>query len=90
MARTHVIIPEEILEEIDERVGKRKRSEFLTNAAEKELKRLRRSELASKMAGSLRDVDIPGWESSEAAAEWVRQQRQWPDPWEEAEKNRAE
>jgi hypothetical protein len=24
------------------------------------------------MAGSLADVDIPGWDASEAAAEWVR------------------
>lgn len=92
MARTHVILPDELLEEIDRLVGKRKRSEFLTEVAEKELKRRRRAALAEEMAGSLRDVDIPGWESPEAVDAWVRKMREWPDPWDEAdpERERAE
>ena len=84
MARTHVIIPDKLLEEIDRLVGPRKRSEFLADAANDKLKRIKLREAATKVAGSLKDVDIPGWESSESAAAWVREQRQWPDPWKEA------
>jgi hypothetical protein len=32
--------------------------------------------LAHRLAGSLADVDIPGWESSKAAEHWVDQLRQ--------------
>jgi hypothetical protein len=32
--------------------------------------------LAHRLAGSLAEVDIPGWESSEAAERWVEQLRQ--------------
>ena len=37
-----------------------------------------RANRARKFAGALATVDIPGWETSEAAAEWVRASRQ-PD-----------
>ena len=33
------------------------------------------SQVAKKAAGSLADVDIPGWETSEASVEWVRASR---------------
>ena len=33
-------------------------------------------QLAHRLAGSLADVDIPGWESSEAAERWVEELRQ--------------
>jgi hypothetical protein len=36
----------------------------------------RRRALAHRLAGSLAEVDIPGWESSEAAERWVEQLRQ--------------
>ena len=37
-----------------------------------------RANRARQFAGALATVDIPGWETSEAAAEWVRASRQ-PD-----------
>jgi metal-responsive CopG/Arc/MetJ family transcriptional regulator len=73
--RTHVVIPKTLVETIDKLVGKRHRSEFLTEAAEKEVRRLKLIKAAEKAGGSLAHVDIPGWESSEAAAEWVRASR---------------
>ncbi|MBI2022417.1 hypothetical protein HYS97_01015 [Candidatus Daviesbacteria bacterium] len=69
--RTHVIIPEEIISSIDKLVGARNRSKFLVEAANKELKRLKLIKAFHKVAGSLKDVDIPGWETSESAARWV-------------------
>ena len=41
MRRTHIVISEQLVAQIDTLVGKRGRSNFLTQAAEKELMRLR-------------------------------------------------
>lgn len=82
MVRTHVLLPKDVVEEIDRRVGPRRRSEFLARAAERELEAEDRLRAFDEFAGSLKDVDIPGWETSESATEWVRKQRDaWDDPW---------
>jgi metal-responsive CopG/Arc/MetJ family transcriptional regulator len=75
MMRTHVVIPKVLVETIDALVGKRRRSEFLSVAAEKEVRRLKLIKAAEKAGGSLEHVDISGWETSESAAEWVRASR---------------
>lgn len=75
MMRTHVVMPKEIIRTIDDLVGRRARSKFLTEAAEEKLRRLRQRTALDKVAGSLRDVDIPGWETPEAASEWVAKSR---------------
>lgn len=78
MARTHVSIPDDILEKVDCLVGRRKRSEFIAQATPDKLAHEQRMKVFEEFAGSLRDVDIPGWESSESA-EWVRSLRRPPD-----------
>lgn len=75
MIRTHVVIPKALVETIDALVGKRHRSEFLTDAAEKEVRRLKLIKAAEKAGGSLEHIDIPGWETSESSTEWVRASR---------------
>ena len=77
--RTHVILPSDLIEEVDELVGRRGRSKFFAEAVEEKLTRLRLARAARKAVGSLADVDIPGWESSESAAEWVRTSRKVDD-----------
>lgn len=77
--RAHIIVSDELVTFIDEHVGVRGRSKFFVNAAVKEVKRIRRVEVARKVAGSLADVDIPGWETSERAEEWVRNLRKADD-----------
>ena len=80
MARTHVILPDDLLEEIDKLVGERKRSEFISDAASKERKRRRLIEAARLADGSLRDAETPPeWETSEGAAAWVRSLRHGSD-----------
>jgi metal-responsive CopG/Arc/MetJ family transcriptional regulator len=74
--RTHIVIPKEIVDSVDAVVGKRGRSKFFVDAVEEKLARSRLAELAGRMAGSLAGVDIPGWESGEAAAAWVRASRE--------------
>jgi Arc/MetJ-type ribon-helix-helix transcriptional regulator len=70
--RAHVVMPSELLREIDALVGRRKRSQFIQEAVEEKLRRQRLQASLAEMAGSLAGVDTPGWETPEAAAEWVR------------------
>ncbi len=77
--RAHVVISPELVEEVDAIVGRRGRSRFFTEAVEEKLARLRLGNAAKKVVGSLADVDIPGWETSESAVEWVRSSRRSSD-----------
>jgi hypothetical protein len=74
--RTHIVVPKDLVASIDELVGRRGRRKSLTEAAKKELARIRLARAAWEAMGSLEDVDIPGWETSESAAEWVRASRE--------------
>ncbi len=71
--RTHIVIPQELVAEIDTVVGKRGRSAFLTQAAEKELMRLRQLKALGTAAGSWKDEDHP--ELRQGAAKWVKKLR---------------
>src|ERR1039457_5230524 len=55
--RTHIVIPQQLAVEIDTLVGKRDRSAFLTQAAEKELMRLRQIKALEGAAGAWKDKD---------------------------------
>ena len=72
--RTHIVIPQQLVAEIDTIVGKRGRSAFLTQAAEKELMRLRQIKALESTAGSWKDEDHP--ELKGGAARWVKKLRQ--------------
>jgi hypothetical protein len=65
-------MPAELIEAVDAQVGPRGRSQFVQEAVEEKLRRQRLLNSLDEMAGSLADVDIPGWESPEATIEWVR------------------
>lgn len=73
--RAHIVIPEEVVAEVDALVGPRKRSKFVQEAVEEKLKRASRVDAFKRFAGSLADVDTPGWETSESTARWVRAMR---------------
>lgn len=75
MRRAHVVIPGDLLREVDALVGSRRRSEFFVEAAREKVARERLRRLAHKMAGALKDEHIPGWETPEAASAWVRSLR---------------
>ena len=57
--RTHIVIPEQLVQEIDTLVGKRGRSGFLTEAAWKEVRRLRMLRGLEEASGSWKDKDHP-------------------------------
>lgn len=77
--RAHVLIPRETIEAIDRVVGRRGRSRFLADAAEEKLRRIRLIEAADRVAGSLANVDTPGWNTPEEVDEWVRSLRRADD-----------
>jgi hypothetical protein len=73
MKRTHIVISEQLVAQIDSIVGKRSRSAFLTQAAEKELIRLRQIQALKAAAGAWKDKDHP--ELRQGAAKWVKKLR---------------
>jgi Arc/MetJ-type ribon-helix-helix transcriptional regulator len=72
--RTHVVIPEAIVTEIDRLVGKRRRSEFITSAVQRELRRMQQIRALEKFAGSWKDQGHP--ELQQGASNWVQGLRQ--------------
>jgi Arc/MetJ-type ribon-helix-helix transcriptional regulator len=76
--RTHVVLPDELVEEIDEMVGKRNRSRFLTEAATEILRRERLRRAIRDGAGILSDEDYPEWSTPEKVADWLRKLRETP------------
>ena len=72
--RTHIVISERLASDIDHFVAKRARSAFLSQAAEKELVRLRQLKALESAIGSWKDKDHP--ELRRGAAAWVRKLRQ--------------
>jgi hypothetical protein len=67
--RTHIVIPDRLAQEIDTLVGKRARSSFLTEAAWKEVRRLRMLKALEEAAGAWNDKDHP--ELKGGAAKYV-------------------
>ena len=74
--RTHLILSEELLAEIDALVGKRRRSRFVEEAARDKLKRERLLKALRETAGILSAEDYPEWATAEGVAVWVRRLRQ--------------
>ncbi|MDP9389631.1 MAG: hypothetical protein M3Q48_17375, partial [Actinomycetota bacterium] len=75
MARTHVVLSDEVIAAIDERVGERGRSGFLEEAAREKLERLALEAAIRAGAGLLKDEDYPHWRDTESVKEWVRTSR---------------
>ena len=70
--RTHVVLSEQLVKDIDKLVGSRQRSSFLTQAAERELMRLRQLKALDELV-PWKDKDHP--ELKEGAAKWISKLR---------------
>jgi metal-responsive CopG/Arc/MetJ family transcriptional regulator len=75
MARTHVILHDEILEAIDNLVGQRRRSQFLEEAAREKLDRMELEQAIRDGAGKIKEKDYPHWRDQDSINDWVRAQR---------------
>jgi hypothetical protein len=71
--RAHVILPVDVVADIDKLVGKRGRSAFLTELAQREIKLRHQREVLHEIAGAWKHEDHP--ELAQGAAAWVRQMR---------------
>jgi len=70
--RTHVVLSEQLVRDIDQLAGRRQRSSFITQAAEKELMRLRQLKALDELV-TWKDKDHP--ELKQGAAKYVRKLR---------------
>jgi hypothetical protein len=75
VARTHVVLSEEVIEAIDEQVGQRGRSRFLEEAAREKLERLELETALRKGSGILKAKDYPHWRDRDATRRWVKEMR---------------
>jgi metal-responsive CopG/Arc/MetJ family transcriptional regulator len=71
--RAHIILPEELLSEIDNLVGSRGRTRFIVTAATDEVRRRRQFQALEEAAGSWKDTDHP--ELKTGVVKWVKKVR---------------
>ncbi len=77
--RAHIMMPRELVAEVDELVGERRRSQFVVEAVRERLARARRDKVLKETAGILKDADYPHWATPEKTSAWVRAQRRLDD-----------
>jgi metal-responsive CopG/Arc/MetJ family transcriptional regulator len=70
--RVHIVLRDELVRELDRRVGPRRRGPFIAQAVERALDDERRWELIESALGT---VPARGHEWDDDAAAWVRAQR---------------
>ncbi len=68
-------LPEDLVADLDEVAGPRKRSAFAEEALRRAIKREQFRIVAEEVAGSLDPEDYPHWRTSEDVVEWVRMMR---------------
>ena len=74
-SKAHLIFPEDLLQAIDNLVGKRGRSKFVVEATRKELKRIQLLKALQEAAGSWKDENHPALKEK-GTHQWVRDQRE--------------
>ena len=79
--RTHMVLPRNLVEEFDHRVGKGKRSETVAALIEEWMRLERRREIWTRFAGSIKAEDHPEWATEADIAAWSRSMKdRWEDP----------
>ena len=73
-SRTHITLPKEVLDDLDQLVEKRQRSRFIAEAVRKELLIARQKNALRQAVGTWKDKDHPELKSGSSA--WVRKLRQ--------------
>lgn len=70
--RTNLLLPEDLVEEVDRIAGHRNRSRYVAEAVRARVKRDRLREAVGRSFGVLKAEDYPHWATSEQVVEWVR------------------
>ena len=71
MARTHVMLPDELIATLDRVIEKRKRSAFIEAAIRETLRRERQSRVLRETAGVIRASAPPEWTTPAGTSAWV-------------------
>ena len=80
--RTNLLLPKDLVEQVDHFAGERGRSRYVAEALRVQLRRDRLREAVEQTAGAWKDN--PLWKTSEDVVEWVRALRaEDRDPWAE-------
>ena len=74
--RTHISLPKELIEEIDEIAGPRKRSEFIEVAIRLKLLNAKQRKILESPGPGLDPKDYPHWATPELVSKWVHDMRQ--------------
>lgn len=70
--RTNLLLPDELVAEVDRIAGPRNRSRYVAEAVAARLRRDRLKEAWDRSFGILKVEDYPYWATSEMVVEWVR------------------
>jgi predicted transcriptional regulator len=73
--RTHISVPDDLIQEIDKLAGRRKRSAFIEEAIRVKLINERQKAAFDKSGGPLDPEKYPHWRTSEAVSAWVSARR---------------
>lgn len=73
--RTNLLLPKDLVEEVDRYAGPRGRSRYVAEALNERLRRDRLGEAIAESAGMLDPANYPHWATPEKVVEWVRRQR---------------
>jgi len=74
--RTNLLLPAELVAEVDAVAGPRNRSRYVAEALRARLRADRLRSAVAATAGVLRTEDYPAWQSPEGVAAWVRARRE--------------
>jgi metal-responsive CopG/Arc/MetJ family transcriptional regulator len=70
--RTNLLLPKDLVDEVDHFAGERGRSRYVAEALRARLKRDRLKEAIARTAGAWSAEDYPEFATSEMVVEWVR------------------
>lgn len=73
--RTNLLLPAELVQELDKVAGPRNRSRFVADAVEYKLRRERLRIAWESVRGSVKAEDYPYWDTPQKVVEWVREMR---------------
>jgi metal-responsive CopG/Arc/MetJ family transcriptional regulator len=73
--RTNLLLPKELVDEVDHFAGERGRSRYVAEALRAKLKRDRFRQMVAATAGVLKAEDYPHWATSDQVVQWVRERR---------------
>jgi metal-responsive CopG/Arc/MetJ family transcriptional regulator len=73
--RTNLLLPKELVEEVDRFAGERGRSRYVAEALRQRLKRDRLREMIDATAGAWSADQYPEFATSELVVDWVRARR---------------